>query len=135
MRISFTNLDSIPCRSHEIASEYHITWPRQCLPYATLKNGSDLDLQDQDHTKNGSSRSRSCPCLSIMQIVLDLRSRPTAESCNAAIRDVEAVKFLMLPLPAPLEVLCFRLRFRFQSLSSKCFRFHIPAQYETVNCI
>ena len=22
-------------------------------------------------------------------------------------RDVEAVKFLMLPLPAPLEVLCF----------------------------
>ena len=39
-------------------------------------------------------------------------------------RDVEAVKFLKLPLPAPLEVLCFRVRFRFQSLSSKCFCFH-----------
>ena len=39
----------------------------------------------------------------------------------------------------------FRIRFRFQSLSSKCFRFHknlttssfrfhIPAQYETADC-
>ena len=62
--------------------------------------------------------------------------------------DVETVKFLMLPLPASLEVLCFRVRFRFltfgiflpplpapdrisrfrirflfQSLSLKCFRF------------
>ena len=37
---------------------------------------------------------------------------------------MEAVKFLMLPLPARLEVLCFRVRFRFQSFSSKCFRFH-----------
>ena len=36
---------------------------------------------------------------------------------------MEAVKFLMLPLPAPLEVLRFRVRFRFQSLLSKCFRF------------
>ena len=25
---------------------------RRCLPYATLKNESDLDLQDQVHTKN-----------------------------------------------------------------------------------
>ena len=40
------------------------------------------------------------------------------------IRDVEEVKFLMLPLPAPFEVLCFRVRFRFQPLSSKCFHFH-----------
>ena len=59
---------------------------------------------------------------------------------------MEAVNFLMLPLPAPLEVLCFRVHFltfgifcfRFQlqielvasefaspsSLLSKCFRFH-----------
>ena len=46
MRITFSSLDSIPCRSHEIASEYHITWPQRCLPYATFKNESDLDLQD-----------------------------------------------------------------------------------------
>ena len=26
---------------------------------------------------------------------------------NVTSKDVEAVKFLMLPLPAPLEVLCF----------------------------
>ena len=65
------------------------------------------------------------------------------------IRDVEAVKFLMLPLPATDRISRFRVRFRFQSLSSKCFRFHknltastasascfrfhIPAQYETAN--
>ena len=52
----------------------------------------------------------------------------SAHSTNYAfwhiIRDKEAVKFLMLPVPASLEVLCFRVRFRFQSLSLKCFRFH-----------
>ena len=48
MGITFSSLDSISCWSHEIASEYHITWPRQCLSYATIKNESDLDLQDQD---------------------------------------------------------------------------------------
>ena len=47
MRITFSTLDSIPCRSHEIASEYRITWPRQCLPYATFENESDLDHQDR----------------------------------------------------------------------------------------
>ena len=46
------SLNSIPCRSHEIASEYNIAWPRRCLPYTTFKNESDLDLQDQDHSKN-----------------------------------------------------------------------------------
>ena len=83
-------------------------------------------------------------------------------------RDVEAVKFLMLPLPAPIEVLCFRVRFRYLTLGIFCFRFrlrteliasefasapvsfikvlplpqkfnrfrfHIPARYETANCI
>ena len=40
-------------------------------------------------------------------------------------RDVEAVKFLMLPLPAPLEVLCFRVRFRFLTFGIFCFRFRI----------
>ena len=52
MRITFSSLNSIPRRSHEIASKYHITWPRRCLSHATFKNESDLDLQDQDHTKN-----------------------------------------------------------------------------------
>ena len=52
MRMTFSSLDSIPCRSHEIASEYHITWPRLSLPNATFKNEIDFDLQDQDHTKN-----------------------------------------------------------------------------------
>ena len=41
------------------------------------------------------------------------------------IRDVEAVKFLMLPLPAPLEVLCFQVRFRFLTFRIFCFRFQI----------
>ena len=59
MRITFSSLDSVPRRSHEIASEYHITWPRRCLLYATFKNESDLDLQDQDRPKKYSSRSTS----------------------------------------------------------------------------
>ena len=42
-----------------IASEYHVTWPRRCLTYATFKNESDLDLQDQDHTKNVILKIRS----------------------------------------------------------------------------
>ena len=64
----------------------------------------------------------------------------------------------MFSLPAPREFFCFRVRFRFltfeifcfrfQSLKSKCFRFHknstasassfrfhFPAQYETANRI
>ena len=48
MQITLSSLDSIPCRSHEIASDYHITWPLRCLPYATFKSESDIDLQDQD---------------------------------------------------------------------------------------
>ena len=41
---------------------------------------------------------------------------------NVQTRDVEAVKFLMLPLPAPVEVLCFRVRFRFLTFGIFCFR-------------
>jgi len=67
MQITFSNLDSISCRSHEIASEYHITWPRRYLPYATLKMKVILifkikiskimitqkcDLQDQEQIIN-----------------------------------------------------------------------------------
>ena len=52
MLITFSSLDSILSRRHKIASEYHITWPRHCLPYVTFKNESDLDVQNQDHTKN-----------------------------------------------------------------------------------
>ena len=35
----------------------------------------------------------------------------------------------LLPLPAPFQHFCFRVRFHFQPLSSKCFcfRLHIPA--------
>ena len=40
-------------------------------------------------------------------------------------RDVEAVKFLMLPLPAPLEVSWFRVRFRFLTFGIFCFRFRL----------
>ena len=46
------------------------------------------------------------------------------------IRDVEAVKFLIFPLPAPLEVLCFRVRFRF--LTFGIFRFHFQLRIELV---
>ena len=40
-------------------------------------------------------------------------------------KDVEAVKFLMRPLPAPLEVLCFRVCFRFLTFGVFCFRFQL----------
>ena len=46
------------------------------------------------------------------------------ERCSIRpIKYVKAVKILMHPLPALLEVLCFRVHFRFQPLSPKCFRF------------
>ena len=38
-------------------------------------------------------------------------------------RDLKAVKFLMLPLPASFEVLCNRVRFRFLTFGIFCFRF------------
>ena len=38
-------------------------------------------------------------------------------------RDVEAVKFLMHPLSALLEVLCFRVRFCFLTFGNFCLRF------------
>ena len=50
MRITVSSLDSILCRSHEIALEYRITWPRRCLPYT--RHLKIKDLQDQDHSKN-----------------------------------------------------------------------------------
>ena len=88
MRITFSSLDSIPCPRQEIGLEYHKTRPRRCLLYATFKNESDLDLENQDHTKNVIFKIkirtlkyfdledqdeiailvfkiRSCPCLSI----------------------------------------------------------------------
>jgi len=40
------------------------------------------------------------------------------------IKDVEAVEFFLLPLPAPYNISRFRVCFHFQPLSSKCFRFH-----------
>ena len=41
------------------------------------------------------------------------------------IGDVKAVRVLMLPLPAPLEVLRFRVRFRFLTFEILCFRFQL----------
>jgi len=43
---------------------------------------------------------------------------------NVKHRDVEAVEYFLLPLPAPYKVSRFEVCFRFQILSSKCFRFH-----------
>jgi len=40
------------------------------------------------------------------------------------IRDVEAIEYFLLSLPAQYKVSRFRICFRFQRLSSKCFRFH-----------
>jgi len=37
---------------------------------------------------------------------------------------VEAVEYFLLPFSAPYKVSLFRVCFRFQLLSSKCFRFH-----------
>jgi len=40
------------------------------------------------------------------------------------LKDVGAVEYFLLTLPAPYKVSRFRVCFRFQILSSKCFRFH-----------
>jgi len=40
------------------------------------------------------------------------------------IRELKAVEYFLLPLPAPYKVSRFQVCFRFQPLSSKCFRFH-----------
>ena len=41
------------------------------------------------------------------------------------IRDVEVIKVLMLLLPAPLELLCFRVRCRFHTFGNFCFRYQL----------
>jgi len=46
-----------------------------------------------------------------------------SKQMSVYIRDVEAVEYFLLPLPAPYKVSRFRICFRFQLLSSKCFRF------------
>ena len=58
--------------------------------------------------------------LSVLQILVE-RLMFYSIAMRVWFRDVEAVKFLMLPLPALFEVLWLRVRFCFQSLSSKCF--------------
>jgi len=40
-------------------------------------------------------------------------------------KDVEAVEYFLLPLPALLEVPCFRVCFRFLTLGIFCFRFRL----------
>jgi len=40
------------------------------------------------------------------------------------IREVEAVEYFLLPIPAPYKVSRFQVCFHFQFLSAKCFRFH-----------
>ena len=49
----------------------------------------------------------------------------TSHLSNIRTRDVEAFKFLMFLLPAPLEVLCFRVRFRLLIFGIFCFRFRL----------
>jgi len=46
-------------------------------------------------------------------------------STSIYFRDVEAVECFLLPLPIPLEVSCFRVRFRFLILGILCFRFQL----------
>jgi len=53
-----------------------------------------------------------------------IRFQSSVTSWCPWIRDVEAVEYFLLPLPAPNKVSCFRVYFRYQLLSSKCFRFH-----------
>jgi len=44
---------------------------------------------------------------------------------------VEAVEYFLLPLPAPLEVSCFGVRFRFLTLGIFCFRFQLRIKLVT----
>ena len=59
-----------------------------------------------------------------MKLILDFITTPQYDD-TITTRDVEAVKFLMLPPPAPLEVLCFRVRLRFLTFEIFCFRFRV----------
>ena len=56
-------------------------------------------------------------------ILLLLHFTPTVIIANLKIRKRPILKKL-LPLPAPFQRFRFRVHFRFQPLSSKCFRFH-----------
>ena len=56
------------------------------------------------------------------------------------VRDVEAVKFLMLPLSAPLEVLCFRVHFGFLTFGIFCFCFQlriklVASKFASASCL
>ena len=60
-----------------------------------------------------------------MQFFVKIKTKFLVQEPTFANRDVEAVKYLMLPLPAPLEVLSFRVRFRFLTCGIFCFRLRI----------
>jgi len=51
-------------------------------------------------------------------------SRQAATCCYLENRNMEAVEYFLLPLPASYKVSRFRVCFRFKLLSSKCIRFH-----------
>ena len=67
--------------------------------------------------------------MNLQRIIDQVRSlkdaQRNAEKFRALNRDVKAFKFLLLPLPALLEVLCFRVRFRFLIFGICCFRFQL----------
>ena len=77
-------IDSILCRSHKIASEYHITWTQRCLPYATFKMKVILifkikitqkcDFQDEDQIIKimWSWRSRSDYDLDLQDVIVPM---------------------------------------------------------------
>ena len=67
-------------------------------------------------------RSIQCPLLTK---ICWLKDRLMSGFILPGIRDVEVIKFLMLPLPAPLELLCFRVRCRFHSFEIFCFCFQL----------
>ena len=67
-----------------------------------------------EQTTRGSTAEKQC-----------LTADFTCLSNRVETRDKEAVKFSMLPLLAPLEVLCFRVRFRFFTFEIFCFRFQL----------
>ena len=66
----------------------------------------------------------SLPWLSILQYIVIIIVTFYPNGCSQ-VENPEAPDFeKMLPLPAPFQDFRFRVRFRFQPLSSKCFRFH-----------
>jgi len=91
------------------------------------------------HNKTGCAKTVGfqCRCFADVSLVTNLQTSCSKQrffknyGVSAQTKDVEAVEYFFLLLPAPYKVSHFWVCFRFQLLSSKCFRKNLTTSTST----